>query len=235
MYGFIMFDPLYFLFALPGLILALIAQAYVKKAYHDAAQIRSRYGKTGADIAREILRAYNVTDVIVEPTHGILTDHYHPNHKALRLSEANYNEDTLAAVGISAHEVGHAIQHNQGYFPVLVRSALVPLAFVGSNFAYLLFTIGAIVANTGIGQQLMLGAIALFGAAFLFTIVTLPVEFDASLRAVKILEKEGILTEEELKPVRRVLKAAALTYIAGAVQALLILLYFIMRFQQSRE
>ena len=226
-------DPLYFLFALPGLIFAVIAQIMVQKAYAEASQIRARNGMTGADIAREILRRSDIDDVKVEPTSGFLSDHYHPLQKCLRLSEKNYDGDSLAAIGVAAHEVGHAIQHKQGYAPLMVRSALVPVAMFGSNFAYFLFIIGLMFAGQ-VGKGMMLGGIFLFAAAFVFTIITLPVEFNASSRAVAILSERGIVTEEELKPIKKVLNAAALTYVAAAVQALLMLLWALSRYR-SRD
>lgn len=224
------FDPIYFLFALPGIILAFAAQAYVKKAYAEASKIRSRSGYTGAEIARMILQANNISDVGVEPTHGMLTDHYHPIEKKLRLSEANYDGDSLAALGVSAHEVGHAVQHKENYLPMYIRSALVPAAMFGSNFAYIMFFIGLFISAAA-GKYLMLAAIYLFAACVLFAVVTIPVEIDASRRALKVLVSNGILSESEMPPVKKVLTAAALTYIAAAVQALLTLLYFIMRYR----
>jgi hypothetical protein len=226
-----MFDPLYFLFALPGIILALIAQGMVRTAYEKASKIRSRSGMTGADVAKEILRQSDITGIKVEPTHGFLSDHYHPIQKALRLSEKNYYSDSLAAIGVAAHEVGHAIQHKTRYAPLMLRSALVPVASFGSNFAYILFLIGFIFAGP-FGQQLMLGAIFLFSLAVLFTLITLPIEFDASRRAVAVLTDRGIISAHELGHVKKVLNAAALTYVAAAVQALLILLYMIARYRE---
>jgi hypothetical protein len=225
------FDPVYFLFALPGIIFALIAQAKVRSAYEEASNVRSHSGLTGADVAKEILKESNITDVKVEPTQGLLSDHYHPIQKALRLSEKNYYGDSLAALGVAAHEVGHAIQHKQKYAPLVLRSTLVPVASFGSNFAFILFAIGLFMSGA-LGNSLMVGAIFLFSAAVLFAFITLPVEFDASRRAVAILSEKGIISGYELGHVKKVLNAAALTYIAGAVQALLILLYFISRYRQ---
>ncbi|MBI4244607.1 MAG: zinc metallopeptidase [Planctomycetes bacterium] len=227
------FDFQYLLFAGPGIILALIAQAYVKKAYAEASKIRSRSGYTGAEIAEMILKAHNISDVGIEPTHGVLTDHYHPVQKKLRLSEGNYSGESLAAIGVSAHEVGHAIQHKQNYFPMYIRSALVPISMMGSNFSYILFMIGMFMSTAAIGKTLMLAAIIMFATCVLFAIVTIPVEIDASRRALKILVSNGILGNDEIGPVKKVLTAAALTYIAAAVQALLILLYFVMRYMAA--
>jgi hypothetical protein len=224
-----LFDPLYILIALPGFILALVAQAKVKTTYAETSRIRSRRGVTGAEVAREILRENEIHDVRVEPTEGLLTDHYHPVEKALRLSSKNFHGDSLAAIGVSAHEVGHALQHHQGYFPLVIRSALVPVCSFGSNFAYILFIIGLFLSAAPLGSFLMKAAILLFSGAVLFTLITLPVEFNASSRALAILSESGIVSRDELVHVRKVLNAAALTYVAAAVQALLVLLWMIVR------
>lgn len=231
------FDPVYFVFALPGILLGLWAQAKVHSAYAEASRIRSRRGLTGARVAREILEAEGIRGVKVEPTHGFLSDHYHPIEKALRLSEANYESDSLAAVGVSAHEVGHAIQHARGYFPLMMRSALVPLCSVGSWVAQIALLLGGLFLATapGLGRTLLFWALLGYGAIFLFTLVTVPVEFNASRRALAVLSEGGIVTADELPEVKRVLDAAALTYVAGLVSALGMLLYVFSLYSRVRE
>ncbi|HXG61766.1 MAG TPA: zinc metallopeptidase [Planctomycetota bacterium] len=230
-------DPVYFLFALPGILLGLWAQAKVHSAYQEASRIRSRRGLTGARVAREILEAEGIRNVKVEPTHGFLSDHYHPLEKALRLSEANYESDSLAAVGVAAHEVGHAIQHARGYFPLMMRSALVPVCSVGSWVAQIALLLGGLflASAPGLGKTLLFWALLGYGAIFLFTLVTVPVEFNASRRALAVLSEGGIVTADELPEVKRVLDAAALTYVAGLVSALGMLLYVFSLYSRARE
>ena len=231
------FDLVYLIFALPCILLGLWAQAKVHSAYAEASRIRSRRGLTGARVAREILEAEGIRDVKVEPTHGFLSDHYHPIEKALRLSEANYESDSLAAVGVSAHEVGHAIQHARGYFPLMMRSALVPVCSVGSWVAQIALLLGGLFLATapGLGQTLLFWALLGYGAIFLFTLVTVPVEFNASKRALAVLSEGGIVTADELPEVKRVLDAAALTYVAALVSALGMLLYVLSLYSRARE
>lgn len=230
-----MFDPLYLLFALPGLLLALIAQGLVQARYARASRIPSRRRLTGAEVAEKILHYAGVSGVRVEPTEGFLSDHYHPKEKALRLSMANYHGDSLAAVGVAAHEVGHALQDRDGYAPLTFRSLMVPVAQFGQPLAIYMFPVGLLLAGFPLGQFLMLASIVLFCGVFLFTAVTLPVEFNASARAVRVLEQEGILDPEEIEEVRKVLQAAALTYVAAAAQSLLILLYFLSRYSAAQR
>jgi Zn-dependent membrane protease YugP len=226
----------YFLFALPALILAIIAQIWVKQAYTKASQIPSHSGLTGAEVAKAILHKNGIYDVKVEITNGWLSDHYHPIEKTLRLSPENYSGRSLAAIGVAAHEVGHALQDSRGYLPLYLRSALVPVASFGTNFAYIIFVIGLFLTRLFVfGKFLMLGGILLFAAAFIFTVITLPVEFNASSRALSILEKGGFLSEQELIPVRKVLTAAALTYIAAAAQALSLLLWSVSEYNRNDD
>lgn len=226
----------YFIFALPALLLAIIAQFWVKRAYSKASEIESYSGMTGAEVAKTILQQNGIYDVKVEVTEGWLSDHYHPLEKALRLSPDNYNGSSLAAIGIAAHEAGHALQHNQGYLPMYIRSALVPVASFGTNFAYFIFIFGLILANfIFVGKALMIAGIILFSAAFLFTLITLPVEFDASSRAVAVLSKNGFLSNQELVPVKKVLTAAALTYVAAAAQALSLLLWAVSEYSRTDD
>jgi uncharacterized protein len=219
------FDPLYLLFALPGLALSLWAQFKVKSTFKHYAEVPARSGMTGAQAAAELIRHRGVSGVRIEPTHGFLSDHYDPFHKVLRLSEDVYGGRSLAALGVAAHEAGHAIQHAHSYGPLKWRSLLVRPASLGSNFGVILATIGLALQ----ASSLTLVGIVLFSLAVLFTLVTLPVEFDASRRAVVALQELRIVTPSEAPGASAVLKAAALTYVAAAVTAILQLLYFLMR------
>jgi uncharacterized protein len=219
------FDPLYLLFALPGLALSLWAQFKVKSTFQKYSQVPARSGLTGAQAAAELIRQRGVTGVRIEPTHGFLSDHYDPFQRVLRLSEDVYAGRSLAALGIAAHEAGHAIQHANAYGPLKFRSLLVKPASIGSNLGVMLASVGLLLQ----ASSLTLLGIILFSAAVLFTLVTLPVEFDASRRAVVALEELRIVTPAEVTGAESVLKAAALTYVAAAITAILQLLYFLMR------
>jgi uncharacterized protein len=223
---------------LPGLLIGLWAQAKVKSAYHRASQIGMRRGWTGAQVAQAILKGSGVHDVAVEPTHGFLSDHYHPLKKVLRLSETNYAGTSLAAAGVAAHEVGHALQHAQKYAPLMMRSALVPVCQAGQLVGQVAMLAGALFAfglHAPFGRTLLGIAILGYAAVFLFTLITLPVEFNASSRAMRVLADQGILAQDELPEAKAVLDAAALTYVASAVQVLLTLLYLISLFTRSRD
>jgi Zn-dependent membrane protease YugP len=232
-----MFDPMWLVLALPGMLLGLWASSRVRSAYARASQIPSRRGRTGADVAREILDLERIGDVVVEPTGGFLSDHYHPVERTLRLSEDNYHGDSLAAVGISAHEVGHAIQHARGYLPLMLRSALVPLCQVGGMVAQLAMLGGLLLMMMSpvLGRTLLLWAVLGYGAVFLFTLVTVPVELNASSRALRVITEAGLVDDDELPEVRRVLGAAALTYVAAAVSVLGTLLYAIHLYGRASE
>jgi Zn-dependent membrane protease YugP len=231
------FDPRLLLFIVPGLLLGLWAQYRVRSAYERASRIRSRRGLTGAATARMILEAEGVDGVQVEPTQGFLSDHYHPLMRRLRLSEKNYSESTLAAVGVAAHEVGHAIQHARHYGPLNLRTALMPLFTVGSVLGQLAMGVGVFLAFYGfaIGQWMLLGGIAGFSMVLLFALITLPVEFNASRRALRILSTGGWLASDELPAVQGVLNAAALTYVASAVSVLGTLLQMIFLYDRGRR
>jgi uncharacterized protein len=219
------FDPIYLLFALPGLVLSLWAQFKVKSTFHKYSQVRPRSGMSGAEAAAQLIRQRGVDGVRIEETSGVLSDHYDPFHKVLRLSRDVYHGRSLAALGVAAHEAGHAIQHARAYGPLKWRSLLVKPASLGSNLGVMLATLGLILQ---IGSFTVFGII-LFSAAVLFTLVTLPVEFDASKRAVVALQELNIVTPGEAGGARAVLNAAALTYVAAALTAVLQLLYFLMR------
>ena len=219
------FDPMYFLFIVPGLGLSLWASARVKRAFNKYSKVRTTRGLTGAQAAQELLRGAGITDVRVVRSQGLLSDHYNPVNKTLALSESVYDSASIAAVGVATHEAGHAIQHAQHYTPLWVRSTLVPTATVGSSLGYFVMLIGVFLSAT---KMVLIGAI-LFSAVLLFQIVTLPVEFNASSRAKALVVEYGIITPHERAGVDKVLNAAALTYVAAAVSTLLTLLYFLWR------
>lgn len=221
----IAFDPIYYLMIGPALILSIIAQIKVKSTYARFSQVATAGGLSGAEAAQRILGGFGLSHVRVEQVGGFLSDHYDPRQRVLRLSPGVYDGRSIASIGIAAHESGHALQHAQNYFPMQIRSFLVPVTQIGSWLAWPLLLLGFIL---GALSLIKLG-IVLFSAAVLFQLVTLPVEFDASRRAVAILGQQGILTQTELAGTRSVLSAAALTYVAAAAAAVLQLLYFLMR------
>lgn len=226
-----LFDPVYFLFLGPGILLALWAQAKVKLAYADASHMPSRCGYTGAETAHTIMAQAGVQGVAIEETHGFLSDHYDPRHKVLRLSPEVYHGRSLASLGIAAHEAGHALQHSHGYAPLHLRNGLVPLASVGGNLSMVLIMIGLVLAGAGslLGRSALLLGIALFSLTVVFQLVNLPVEFNASRRARQALLTIGLVDEIEDRTVKRVLSAAALTYVAATITAILTLLYYLFR------
>jgi Zn-dependent membrane protease YugP len=219
------FDPLYLLFVLPGVELSLWASARVKSAFKKYSKVRTARGFTGAEAAQALLRGAGITDVRIVRSKGVLSDHYNPMSKTLALSESVYGSDSIAAVGVATHEAGHAIQHTRHYAPIWARSALVPTANIGSSIGYFAMMIGMFMAST---NMVLVGAV-LFSAVLLFQVVTLPVEFDATSRAKRLIVEQGIVTAQERKGVDAVLNAAALTYVAAAVSTLLTLLYFLWR------
>ena len=217
MFGFFSMTDLMLL--IPAFLLAMYAQMKVKSTYAQYNKVRSRSGLTGAQVARNILRENNVTDVDVEEIGGKLSDHYDPRAKKLRLSSDIYHSSSVAALGIAAHEVGHAIQHNVQYAPLHFRNGLFPVANIGSQLAMPLFIAGLFFQRS-MGFLMDVG-ILLFVGAVLFQVVTLPVEFNASSRALYQLETGGYLARDEIKPARKVLSAAALTYVAATAVAIM--------------
>ncbi|QBS38563.1 zinc metallopeptidase [Thermaerobacter sp. FW80] len=217
------FDPLYMLFVGPALLLALWAQSKVSSAYATYARVRAANGLTGAEVARQLLHQAGIDDVRVEPIGGRLTDHYDPRSKVVRLSEGVYYGSTVAAQGIAAHEVGHAIQHATGYVWLGLRNAIIPATQFGSQLAFPLFFLGLILNLTSLVDL----GILLFSLAVLFQVITLPVEFNASSRALAALAGGGYLRGEEVRGARAVLQAAALTYVAAMVMAVMQLLYLL--------
>jgi Zn-dependent membrane protease YugP len=217
------FDPMYFVFMLPGILLAVWAQIRVKSAYAEAGQVAASSGLTGAQAAASILDAHQIHDVSIEPVQSFLGDHYDSSKRVLRLSPDVYHGRSLAALGIAAHEVGHAIQHASAYGPLALRNSIVPAAQLGTSLSWFLIIGGLALQPL---RMLAVAGVVLFGAAVLFQLITLPVEFDASRRARAILLTNGMVTPSEDRVVARVLNAAALTYIAAAVTAMLQLLYY---------
>jgi Zn-dependent membrane protease YugP len=219
------FDPLYLLFLAPGMLLAMWAQWRIQSAYANASRLAPHSGYSGAEAADALLRRSGLDDVRIEPTQGYLSDHYVPGEHVLRLSPEVYAGRSLAALGVAAHETGHAFQ-DAGRYPLLVvRNALVPLASFGSSAAWILMLIGFLLHLAG---AIYIG-IALFSVAVLFQLVNLPVEFDASRRARLALVQSGLVTQEEDIAVGEVLNAAALTYVAATLTVVLQLLYFLVR------
>lgn len=219
------FDPLFLLFAVPGLVLGMWAQSRVRSNFNKYSKVGLSRNLTGHEVARQLLDAHGLYDVGVEETQGFLSDHYDPRSKTLRLSPNVYRSNSVAAAGIAAHEMGHALQDEVNYFPLNVRSALVPAAQFGSNFYIWPIMAGFLL---GFPQIAWLG-VFLLAASVLFTLVTLPVEFDASKRAKKLLVSNGMLFDDELAGVNKVLDAAALTYVAAFISSLGTLLYYVFR------
>ena len=233
---FSLFDPTMIL-GIPGIILTLWAQAKVSSAYNKYARVRSRSGVTGAQVARDILNRAGLQRVGVEPIPGELTDHYDPRAGVLRLSEGVYGSQSIAALGIAAHETGHAIQHAEHYGALVLRTAIAPAAATGSQLGVWIFMIGLLVSMFAHGSFVWLldVGLILFSVAVVFTLVTLPVEFNASNRAIAILERGGYLTADEIPEARAVLRAAAWTYVAAAATAVLTLLRLIILRNMQRD
>lgn len=222
------FDPLYLLVIGVGMGLSLYASAITKGRFRKYSKYTTRSRLTGADVARKILEDNNIRDVRVEAVPGELTDHYDPRSKTLRLSESVHDSNSMAAFGVAAHEVGHAIQHAKSYTLLSFRSAWVPVANLGGGLSmiviFLAFFLGG--AESATGTSLSWLGVLLFGCTTVFTLVTLPVEFDASNRALVCLQKGNYVTEKELDGARKVLNAAAMTYVAAFITSLLTLLYW---------
>ena len=229
-YGYYGFDWTYMLLII-GMLLSLTASAKLKSTFSYYRRIRSASGLTGAETAKRILQAAGITDVHVRAISGSLTDHYDPRTKTVSLSEDIYGQTSLAAVGVAAHECGHAIQHAIGYAPLEFRSAIVPVANFGSSIAWPLIIIGLMMR----GQIIIEIGIICFSFAVIFQLITLPVEFNASGRAMRILRETGILNSQELPMTGRVLRAAAMTYVASAASAILQLLRLIILYGGRRR
>lgn len=221
-------DPTYLLVII-GAVICMIASAKVRTTYNRYARVQSLCGMTGAQAAEEILRAAGIRDVQIRHVSGNLSDHYDPRNRTLNLSDTVYGSRSVAAIGVAAHECGHAIQHQVNYFPLNLRSAIVSVANIGSTLAWPLILIGLLFSSSTGSFFIELGILA-FSFAVIFQLVTLPVEFNASARALRMLSDMNILTDAELPKTKRVLRAAALTYVASAAAAILQLLRLIILF-----
>jgi uncharacterized protein len=215
------FDPMYFVFALPALLLGMWAQFKVQSSFKKYSRVRSMVGLSGAEIARRMLDMSGLYNVKVEQVQGFLSDHYDPRSRTLRLSPDVYRGNSLASAGVAAHEAGHALQHQDAYLPMQIRSAIVPTVQFGSWLGPIMFFVGLFISET-----LAWVGLILFAATALFAIVTLPVEFNASRRAKAWLTDSGVIYQNEMRGVNSVLDAAALTYVAAAAQAVSTILYY---------
>lgn len=222
------FHPSY-LILIPGMVLMFWAQSQIRGTYQRYSRVSSSMGMTGAQVAQTILSKMGISDVRVEPVAGELTDHYDPRAKAVRLSEGIYGSSSLAAAAVAAHECGHVLQDKQGYSPMTLRAALVPAANIGSQFGPMLVIAGLVLTQLGALSSIFINlGIALFAAAIVFHVVTLPVEFDASKRALRLIDELGILQGEENKAAKQILGAAAWTYVATALYSALQLVQLLM-------
>lgn len=220
----------YLIFILPALLLGLWAQANVKHAFNKYNKINNSRNVTGAQVARMILDQNGLRHIRVEQISGQLTDHYDPKKGVIRLSSSVYNSASIGAIGVAAHEAGHAVQHAEEYAPIRIRNAIVPVCNFGSHAGPILIVIGCLFANSSFGVNLIFLGIILFSLVALFQLVTLPVEFDASSRALNVIKNNGMFLEKDVKGARKVLKAAALTYVAALVTTIMQILYYVTRF-----
>jgi Zn-dependent membrane protease YugP len=227
----IFFDPLYMIIMVVSLVLSLGAQAWVSAAVRSQSRVLLRSGLSGAEVARRVLERSGLTGLRIEETQGVLSDHYDPSVQTLRLSQGTYEGRTIAAAGIAAHEAGHAIQHANRYWPMTVRQRLVPAARLGTQLGMLFVVIGFAFNMLGLARI----GVLVFGGFVLFTVVTLPVEIDASKRARVLLAETGVIAPEEMNGVAKVLRAAAATYVAATLTAILQLLFFVTRVSGSRR
>ncbi|HIW21160.1 MAG TPA: zinc metallopeptidase [Candidatus Dorea intestinavium] len=227
------FDPTYILIII-GVAISMVASSKMNATFQKYQRVRSRSGLTGREAAARVLQANGIFDVTIEHVSGNLTDHYDPRTKTLRLSDATYNQPSVAAIGVAAHECGHAIQHQVGYAPLKLRGALVPIVNFGSTISWPLILIGLLFNSQSAHLFINLGII-LFSTAVIFQLVTLPVEFNASNRAIKALSNTGLLYDDELAMTRKVLGAAAMTYVAGATATALQLLRILILTRGRRD
>ena len=226
-----LFDPYYWILIVPSLLLAVLAQMMVSTNFKKSSAVYNQRGYTGADAARMILDSNGLYHVRIERVHGNLTDHYDPKDEVIRLSDSVYGSASVAAVGVAAHEAGHAVQHATGYVPIRIRSAIIPITQIGSQLSIPLILLGFLFQF----QPLVFAGILFYATAALFQLVTLPVEFNASSRAMKVLEQSEMLTGDELTGAARVLRAAAMTYVAALLTALAQLLRLILIFGGRRR
>ena len=230
-YGYYGIDLTYLILVVPALLISLYAQFKVKSAFSYYSQERCISGLTGAEAARRILLANGITDVSIEHISGSLTDHYSPNEKVIRLSDDVYDVPSIAAVGVAAHECGHAVQYAKGYAPIKLRNAIIPATQIGSMLSFPILLVGLMLNF----QALVLVGIGLFSLVTLFQLITLPVEFDASHRALAIIDERGMLTPDEYAGAKKVLTAAALTYVAALLTSLAQLLRLLLLFTRRRD
>ena len=227
------YDPTYWM-VIVGMIISMLASAKVKSAFNKYSKVRSMSGMTGAQVAERILNSQGIYDVSVQRVAGSLTDHYNPSTKVVNLSETVYSSTSVAAIGVAAHECGHAIQHAKGYVPLSLRTAIVPVANISSKIAWPLLFVGLLI-NSRSSMTFIYAGIICFSLALIFQIVTLPVEFNASARALKLLTSNGILSDDEVGKTRKVLTAAALTYVAVVAASILQLLRILAIFGGRRD
>lgn len=218
-------DPLYWIMMAPVLLLSLWASIRVKSTFNKYSRVATASGLTGAEVAMQILRRNGLTNVSVTETSGFLSDHYDPTKRVVRLSPNVFRSNSIAAVGVAAHETGHAVQHAKAYSPLVLRNTMVPIASIGSNMAWIVIIAGFILGAMGLVKV----GIVLFSAVVIFQLVTLPVEFNASSRAKEMLASYGLVSRTELAGVNSVLSAAAMTYVAAAASSIVTLLYFLLR------
>jgi len=226
-------DPLYWMMMLPVLLLSIYASFKVKSTFNKFSKYRISRNLTGAEVARQILKSNGLNNIDVVETSGFLSDHYDPIKKIIRLSPEVYNNNTIASIGVAAHETGHAIQHAKAYRPLILRNAIAPTASIGSNLSWIIIMAGFVLGATGLVKI----GILLFSLVVVFQLITLPVEFNASAKAKEILLARGIVSSNELAGVNSVLSAAAMTYVAAAASSIMTLLYFLIRagFLGSRD
>ncbi len=225
------YDYYYFILVIPAMLVSLWAQIRVKGTYNKMSKLQNTRGLTGAQAAQRVLSYYGITDVRIEPVAGSLTDHYDPRDNVIRLSQGVYNASTIAAVGIACHEAGHAAQHAESYKPIAVRNAILPVANIGSSSGLWIAVIG-LMLNWTILVQI---GIILYAFVALFQLVTLPVEFNASSRALKVIDETQMLQDEEYKGARKVLSAAAMTYVAALLVSIMSLLRLILRARSNNR
>ena len=225
------FNPIWLVFALPGLLLGLWARSRVKSAFKQYSKVTTARGVTGAQVARSLLDSQGLYDIQIEESKGHLSDHYDPRKRVLRLSSDVYNKPSIAAAGVAAHEMGHALQHAAGFFPLRIRSTILPAAQFGSSLAPWIFILGFLIQFTALAWA----GLVLFGVAVIFTLITLPVELDASKRAKRLLVGNGVVIGDEIIGVNKVLDAAALTYVAAAVAAVGQFLYYLLLLTGGRR
>ncbi len=218
-------DPLYWIMMAPVLLLSIWASIKVKSTFNKYSRVATASGLTGAEVATQILRRNGLTNVSVTETSGFLSDHYDPTKRVVRLSPNVYRSNSISAIGVAAHETGHAVQHAKAYSPLVLRNTMVPIASIGSSMSWIVMIAGFILGVMGLVKV----GIVLFSAVVLFQLVTLPVEFNASSRAKEMLASYGLVSRTELAGVNRVLSAAAMTYVAAAASSIMTLLYFLLR------